>query len=299
LRGPIQTSLRSVIGARAPQKLLLLRLRRFKRPCPQGKKVFCFFFSKKKRFLERAIMRRRHRNHASTPPQPDAYKMIIKSKATAMRDNSIHNLFQVLTGQIHDQLALGAGLRAVMVLLAWVLFFGGLGIAAYCWASDREQRSAHHLATFAMRFLSAGMWYLGTLWKMPWPVAHGFKDWLTNCVTYSQFQWHADLMQFFLDHIAIVDPLVCMLELGLAASFALGFAVRLSGLVAALFIFNLLIGLYNDPTEWVWTYVGIMCAHGMFSAGSAGRSLGLDYLLARRKVFAPGSRVARLHALVA
>jgi hypothetical protein len=264
-----------------------------------GAKVFCFFFSKKKCFLTGAFMRLRHQNHASTPPQPDAYKIIINSGNTAMRDTSIHNLFQVLTGQIHDQLALGASLRAVMVLLAWVLFFGGLGIAAYCWASDREQRSAHHLATFAMRFLSAGMWYLGTLWKMPWPVAHGFKDWLTNCVTYSQFQWHADLMQFFLNHIAIVDPLVCTLELGLAASFALGFAVRLSGAVAALFIFNLLIGLYNDPTEWVWTYVGIMCAHGMFSASSAGRSLGLDHLLARRKVFTPGSRVARLHALVA
>jgi len=294
-----EESKRSLFCKKAPQKTFAPEPVLLKPPVPPGQKSFLLLFFKKEALSCLSV----HAAQASKPCLDDAATKRLQNnhhfRDTPMRDNSIHNLFQVLTGQIHDQLALGAGLRAVMVVLAWVLFFGGLGIAAYCWASDREQRSAHHLATFAMRFLSAGMWYLGTLWKMPWPVAHGFKDWLTNCVTYSQFQWHAELMQFFLDHIAIVDPLVCTLELGLAASFALGFAVRLSGLVAALFIFNLLIGLYNDPTEWVWTYVGIMCAHGMFSASSAGRSLGLDYLLARRKVFAPCSRVARLHALVA
>jgi hypothetical protein len=215
-----------------------------------------------------------------------------------MRDNSIHSLMQVLTGQIHDQLALGGPLRWFMVALAWVMYFGGVAIAAYCWTKDPEQRTLRHLFIFLMRFLSAGMWYLGTLWKLPWPVAHGFKDWLTNCVTYSSFQWHADIMQVFLNHIALVQPLVCMLEVFFAASLAFGFAVRFTGVVAALFVFNLLIGLYNDPTEWVWTYVGIMCAHGMFAADSAGRSLGLDHLLHSRKVFAPGSAVTRLYGYV-
>jgi uncharacterized membrane protein YphA (DoxX/SURF4 family) len=149
-----------------------------------------------------------------------------------------------------------------------------------------------------MRFLSAGMWYLGTLWKLPWPVAHGFKDWMTNCVTYSSFQWHADIMQIFLNHIAFVQPLVYLLETFFAVSLAFGFAVRFTGIVASLFLFNLLIGLYNDPTEWVWTYVGIMCAHGMFAADGAGRSLGLDHLLRRRPVFLSGSSLARLHLLV-
>jgi uncharacterized membrane protein YphA (DoxX/SURF4 family) len=215
-----------------------------------------------------------------------------------MRDNPIHSLFQVMTGQIHDQLALGE-FRWVMVALAWVLFTGGLAVAALCWASAPEQRTFKNLMVFIMRFCSAGMWYLGTLWKLPWPVAHGFKDWLTNSVTYSSFGWHAAIMQFFLDHIALVDPLVTMLEIFFAASFALGFAVRFSGAVAALFILNLLVGLYNDPTEWVWTYVGIACAHGMFSMDQAGRSLGLDFLLQKHGVFKRGSRVARLHALVA
>jgi hypothetical protein len=213
-----------------------------------------------------------------------------------LRDNPIHSLYQVLTGQIHDQLALG-GYDWLTVVLAWVLFFGGLGIAAYVWGKDPDQRTLHHLAMFAMRFVSAGMWYLGTLWKLPWPVAHGFKDWLTNCVTYSSFQWHADIMQFFLNNIAFVQPPVYLLEVFFATSLAFGFAVRLSGLLAALFTFNLLIGLYNDPTEWVWTYVGIICAHGMFAASGAGQSLGLDHLIRGFPIFASHSRVARLYAL--
>jgi hypothetical protein len=212
-----------------------------------------------------------------------------------VRDNPIHSLFQVLTGQIHDQLALGAG-DWLVVVMAWVLFFGGLAIAATTWAKYPEQRTLNNLSMFAMRFISAGMWYLGTLWKLPWPVAHGFKDWLTNCVTYSSFQWHADIMQFFLTNIAFVQPLVYLLEVFFAASLAFGFAVRLSGALAALFTFNLLIGLYNDPTEWVWTYVGIICAHGMFAASGAGQSLGLDFLFRRAAMFG-GSRVARLYAL--
>jgi hypothetical protein len=216
-----------------------------------------------------------------------------------MRDNSLHSLYQVLTGQIHDQMKLGGGLHLFVIVMAWVLFFGGLGIAGYIWANFAEQRSVKNLATFGMRFCSAGMWYLGTLWKLPWPVAHGFKDWLTNCVTYSSFQWHADIMQFFLTNIAFVQPLVYLLEVFLATSLAFGFAVRLSGALAALFVLNLLVGLYNDPTEWVWTYSGLVCAHGMFSLNSAGQALGLDFLIQRRKLFAPGSTAARLHGLVA
>jgi hypothetical protein len=213
-----------------------------------------------------------------------------------MRDNPFHSLYQVLTGQIHDQLALGP-YGWLTVVLAWALFCAGLGIAAYAWASDPAQRSARNLAVFAMRFISAGMWYLGTLWKLPWPVAHGFKDWLSNCVTYSSFQWHADVMQVFLTHIALVQPVIYLLELFFAFSLSCGFAVRFTGALAAMFIINLLFGLYNDPTEWVWTYVGIACAHGMFAVDGAGQSLGLDYLLRRRPVFPAGSAVARLYAV--
>jgi hypothetical protein len=86
----------------------------------------------------------------------------------------------------------------------------------------------------------------------------------------------------------MVQPLVFLLETALAVSLMLGVAVRLAGVVGVLFILNLLIGLYNDPTEWPWTYVGIICTHGMFAVSQAGRSLGVDNLVAKRLI--PGVR---------
>jgi hypothetical protein len=213
-----------------------------------------------------------------------------------MRDNPFHSLYQVMTGQIHDQLALGS-YGWLTVALAWALFWAGIAIAAFVLVIDPSQRTVKHISVFAMRFIAAGMWYLGTLWKLPWPVAHGFKDWLTNCVTYSAFQWHADIMQVFLNHIALVQPVIYLLELFFAFSLACGFAVRFTGVLAALFIVNLLFGLYNDPTEWVWTYVGIACAHGMFAVDGAGQSLGLDHLLRLKRILPANSRLSQLHAL--
>jgi uncharacterized membrane protein YphA (DoxX/SURF4 family) len=204
-----------------------------------------------------------------------------------MRDNPIHTFLQFLTGQVPDQIHLG-GLGWVTILLYWVMLVSGVSIAVVNWHRDPQQRTANHLSICAMRFLMAGMWYLGTLWKLPWPVSDGFKFWLDNTVKYSSWQFHADIMQVFVDHIAIAQPLVYLLEVFFTASLMLGFMVRLSGILGALFILNLLIGLYNDPTEWPWTYVGLICAQGMFAATQAGRSLGLDNLVAKRLVLALG-----------
>ena len=197
-----------------------------------------------------------------------------------MRDNPFHTFFQFLTGSIPDQMGLG-GLRWFTVALYLALLVGGIAVAVTNWQRDPEQRTGYHVGVFSMRFVLAGMWYLGTLWKLPLPIAAGFKFWLEQTVKYSSFQWHADLMQVFVDHIAVAQPLVYLLEIFFTASLMLGIFVRLSGVLAALFTFNLMIGLYNDPTEWPWTYVGIICAHGMFAAAHAGRSLGVDNLLAK------------------
>jgi hypothetical protein len=205
-------------------------------------------------------------------------------EAIIMNDNPIHTFFQVLSGNIPDQLNLNAELRWFEVVLYWVLLIGSLAIAYANWRLDPAQRTGTHLSIYAMRLVSAGMWYLGTLWKLPLPISAGFKYWLENTVKYSSFQAHASIMQVFLDHIALVQPLVFLLETALAISLMLGIAVRLAGIVGVLFILNLLIGLYNDPTEWPWTYVGIICAHGMFAVAQAGRSLGIDNLLARRLI---------------
>ena len=215
-----------------------------------------------------------------------------------MPDNPIHTFFQVLGGNLPDQLSLGE-FRWFEVALYWVLLIGSLAIAYTNWRMDATQHTGTHVSIYAMRLVSAGMWYLGSLWKLPLPVSGGFKFWLENTVKYSSFHAHSAIMQVFLDHIALVQPLVFLLETALAVSLMLGFMVRLAGVVGVLFVLNLLIGLYNDPTEWPWTYVGIICTHGMFAVAQAGRSFGIDNLLAKRPI--PGLRhdgpVARAIAL--
>lgn len=208
-------------------------------------------------------------------------------EVTVLRDNPIHTFFFVLSGKVSDQLVLGE-YRWFPVALYWVLLIGSVAIAYANWRMDATQRTGTHISIYAMRLVSAGMWYLGTLWKLPLPVSGGFKFWLENTVKYSSFDLHAAAMRVFLDHIALVQPLVFLLETALAMSLMLGFAVRLAGLVGVLFTLNLLIGLYNDPTEWPWTYVGIICAHGMFAVAQAGRSFGIDNLVAKRLI--PGFR---------
>ena len=67
-----------------------------------------------------------------------------------------------------------------------------------------------------------------------------------------------------------------------------------------LFTLQLWLGLYNDPTEWPWTYMGIIFAHGMFRAGCAGRNLGLDHLRyqsGRRVSTSPHALLGRIYTL--
>ncbi len=194
-----------------------------------------------------------------------------------------HTFIQFMTGGIPDQVALG-NYRWLVVALYWALLIGSFVVAAQNWLRDPQQRTGYHAGVFAMRLVAAGMWYLGSLWKLPLPVSGGFQSWMEQSVKYSSFQWHSDLMHVFLDHIGVVGPLVYLLELSFTVSLMLGFMVRISGIVAGLFTLNLLVSLYNDPAEWPWTYVGIILTHWMFAATSAGRSFGLDNLVAKRLV---------------
>jgi hypothetical protein len=74
-----------------------------------------------------------------------------------MHDNPIHAFFQVLGGNLPDQLSLGGGLRLFEVVLYRVLLIGSLAIAYTNWRLDPAQRTGTHLSIYAMRLVSAGM----------------------------------------------------------------------------------------------------------------------------------------------
>jgi uncharacterized membrane protein YphA (DoxX/SURF4 family) len=212
---------------------------------------------------------------------PDGPPAAQKRSDNLMRDNPVHSFLQFMAGQSGD--AINAGVfRWPAMMLWWLLLIAGVAVAAYNLQRDPEQRSIRHIAVCALRFVGGGFWFAGSLWKLPLPVSQGFRSWMEMCVKYSSYQWHSDFMGLFLGYISIVGPLVYLLEITFCASLMLGFMVRPSNIVSSLFIVNLLIGLFNDPTEWVWTYVGLIISFAMFATTQAGRSLGIDNLLVKR-----------------
>ena len=86
--------------------------------------------------------------------------------------------------------------------------------------------------------------------------------------------------------LPVLDPLVYLTELSLAISLILGFLVRPMGVIGVLFATHLWLGLYRQPEEWPWLYVFLIFVQGLFVVTNAGRSLGLDALIAR-KPFGP------------
>src|SRR6266404_876526 len=72
------------------------------------------------------------------------------------------------------------------------------------------------------------------------------------------------------------------LEVLTAVSLMLGIFVRLGGVVGALQIVNLWLGLYSAPSEWPWTYFFLFLLMLSFALHHYGRSLGLDSVIVTR-----------------
>jgi len=86
-----------------------------------------------------------------------------------------------------------------------------------------------------------------------------------------------------LPHFYLFAPAVYALEALTAVSLMLGIFVRLWGVVGALQIANLWLGLYNAEGEWPWTYFFLLVLMLIFAIHQYGRSLGLDAIRAYRK----------------
>jgi uncharacterized membrane protein YphA (DoxX/SURF4 family) len=74
---------------------------------------------------------------------------------------------------------------------------------------------------------------------------------------------------------------VFVAELVFAGSMLLGLAVRFVGVLAIAYTLQLWLGLYDNPSEWPWTYMFLALLMLLFVVEPAGRSLGLDAWLRR------------------
>lgn len=198
-----------------------------------------------------------------------------------MKTDPFTDAWWFLIGATGDHGALGAA-RWPMVAAFLALLVGSVLIAHARWRAEPGQRRAVHAWTWLFRLLLGIMWFQGSLWKLPLPVAPGLQFWTEQMGEHAAFPFYAAFVKgVMLPHMVIVDPMVFAVEMGLAVSFILGVFVRPVAALGALYALGLWIGLYRHPAEWPWEYIFLAIAQGQLAVGDAGRSLGLDGWWAR------------------
>lgn len=173
----------------------------------------------------------------------------------------------------------------------WLLLLGSVAIAVYAFATIKSQRSPHHVGDWILRFLIGSMWWQQTLWKLPpyytdhpsEPTTTGLYYWMTQMGKSASIQLQSDFVNnIALPHFNVFAPVVYSLEVLTAVSLILGIFVRFWGIIGALQILNLWLGLYNAEGEWPWTYFFLLVLQLIFALHQYGRSLGIDAIIVNR-----------------
>lgn len=213
-----------------------------------------------------------------------------------MRVNPFYDSWLFLIGETGPHLGVG-NWRYLLVALFWALLIASIVIAIRNWRLDPSQRTMAHLGTWVCRVVIGAMWFEGALWKLPIP-SGGFQYWLEQEAQHAAFAFHRELVTMvLLPHLTLVNAVAFLAEMGMAASFILGFGVRFFSLVAMVFAAQLYFGLYTHPNEWPWEFIFIMVIAALFYVHAAGRSLGLDALLRRQSEMTKSDFLRRAYKL--
>ncbi len=181
----------------------------------------------------------------------------------------------------------------------WLLIAASVAIAATAMARLPEQRHGRHVAKWLIRFLVGAMWWQQSLWKLPPTYTDqpnepfgttGLAYWMGQMGKHAAIPLQADFVnQIVLPHFYLFAPVVYAAEVLTGVSLITGAFVRLFGIIGALQILNLWLGLYSAPGEWPWTYFFLLLLQLVFALDQYGRSLGVDAILTapphRRRFF--------------
>ena len=174
----------------------------------------------------------------------------------------------------------------------WLLGLASVVIAIYAFSTIPGQRRAIYIGDWIFRFFIGAMWWQQTLWKLPpaytdhpeQPFGQtGLAYWMGVMGRSAAVPAQADFVNnVVLPHFYLFAPVVYGLEVSTAVSLLLGIFVRLWGVVGALQILNLWLGLYSAPGEWPWTYFFLLVLMLIFALHRYGRRLGLDAIIVAR-----------------
>ena len=177
-------------------------------------------------------------------------------------------------------------------VIFWLLLLGSIAVAIRVYRTMPAQRTIEHIANWLFRLLIGCMWWQQTLWKLPpfytdhpeQPFGEtGLAYWIGVMGRSAAIPLQSDFVNnIVLPHFYLFAPIVYSLEVLTAVSLILGIFVRLWGLIGALQILNLWLGLYNAEGEWPWTYFFLLVIQLIFTVHHYGRSLGFDALIVAR-----------------
>ena len=129
-----------------------------------------------------------------------------------MKINPFYDAWLFLSGNTDEHRASGVGWLLVALFLA--LIAASIWIAIVNWRQDPAQRTNGHLATWFMRVMIGVMFYQGSIWKLPFPVAGGFAAALRPIAEYAAFGFHRWIAQnIFIPLLPVLDPITYFLEL--------------------------------------------------------------------------------------
>jgi hypothetical protein len=174
----------------------------------------------------------------------------------------------------------------------WLLLVASIAIAGYAYRTIPGQRRLAHLGNWGVRLFIGAMWWQQSLWKLP-PYytdrpqepfgTTGLAYWMGLMGKHAAIRLQADFVNnIVLPHFYFFAPIVYGAEVLTAVSLILGGFVRLGGVLGALQILNLWLGLYSAPGEWPWTYFFLLLLMLSFALHHYGRSLGIDAIIIAR-----------------
>jgi len=173
----------------------------------------------------------------------------------------------------------------------WLLLAGSTAIALVNLHRDPGQRTVAHLWMWISRLAIGGLWWQQSLWKLPPTytdnpdgISGGLHYWVGEMAKHAAFGWQSTFVKDVIQpHFYLFAPQVYATEVLIAISLMLGLFSRAGGVLGAAMAINLWLGLYRAPYEWPWTYFFLILLQLTFVVLHAGRSLGIDAILARRE----------------
>src|ERR1700693_910672 len=199
-----------------------------------------------------------------------------------MPTNPFTDVWHFLTATTNDYLHQG-NWRFLILALFWALLLVSIAMAFRNWREDPTQRTGRHFGIWLVRVLIGIMWFQGMLWKLPLPVSDGLQYWTEQESANAAFELHRTFLKdVVVPYMSVLRPIVFLAELVFAGSMILGLAVRFVGVLAVAYALQLWLGLYDNASEWPWTYMFLAMLMFLFALEGAGRSLGLDAWLRRQ-----------------